>query len=163
MAEQSRQDPSALEQGDLALLQDPVAQELMRSRIPATLAYIWKDGTPRAVPMACHWNGQDFVMASPPGAPKLKALPQNAKVAVTIDSEDFPYKVLMVRGTANVQMVDGVPPEYTAACRRMLGDEAGQAWSDQVGQRFQQLARIAVRPEWVGVIDFQTRFPTALA
>jgi hypothetical protein len=158
-----QQEPIGAEQGDLALLQDPVAQELLRSKIPAKLAYVWKDGTPRVVPMACHWDGREFIMASPPGAPKLKALPQNSKVAVTIDSEGFPYKVLMIRGTANVQMVDGVPPEYTAACRRLLGDEAGQAWSDQVGQRFPQMARISVRPEWVGVIDFQTRFPSALA
>jgi hypothetical protein len=34
-------------QGDLALLNDPVAQELLHSTIPARLAYVWRDGTPR--------------------------------------------------------------------------------------------------------------------
>ncbi|MEA3214794.1 MAG: hypothetical protein QOJ19_950 [Acidimicrobiia bacterium] len=36
---------------------DAVAKELMESRIPARLAYIWHDGTPRVVPMWFHWTG----------------------------------------------------------------------------------------------------------
>jgi hypothetical protein len=34
-------------QGDLALLNDPIAQALLQSTIPARLAYSWTDGTPR--------------------------------------------------------------------------------------------------------------------
>jgi hypothetical protein len=30
----------------------------------------------------------------------------------------------------------------------------------QVGQMSPQMARIAVTPEWVGMIDFETRFPS---
>lgn len=40
-------------QGDLALLNDPVAQTLLQSRIPARLAYSWKwpaDGAGRHPP-----------------------------------------------------------------------------------------------------------------
>ena len=33
------------------ILSDPVAQDLLTSRIPARLAYCWKDGTPRVVPI----------------------------------------------------------------------------------------------------------------
>jgi hypothetical protein len=36
--------------GGPELLQDPVAQELLASRIPARLAYVWTDGTPRVSP-----------------------------------------------------------------------------------------------------------------
>jgi hypothetical protein len=32
------------------VLSDPLAQELMRSSIPARLAYIGPDGSPRAIP-----------------------------------------------------------------------------------------------------------------
>jgi hypothetical protein len=38
-------------QGDLGLLNEPVAQRLLQSRIPARLAYVWADGTPRVVPI----------------------------------------------------------------------------------------------------------------
>ena len=44
-------------QGDLALLDDPVAQTLLQSTIPARLAYSWTDGTPRVVPIWFHWTG----------------------------------------------------------------------------------------------------------
>jgi hypothetical protein len=84
-----------LKQGDLELLEHPVAKELMQSKIPARLAYVWTDGTPRVVPIWFHWDGHEFVLGTPPKAPKLKALPQNPKVALTIDDNNFPHKVLL--------------------------------------------------------------------
>jgi hypothetical protein len=45
-------------QGDLSRLKDPVAQQLLQSRIPARLAYTWEDGTPRVVPIGFHWDGK---------------------------------------------------------------------------------------------------------
>jgi hypothetical protein len=39
----------------------------------------------------------------------------------------MPYPVLMVRGTARTDVVDGIAPEYAAMCRRTLGEEGGQA------------------------------------
>src|SRR6266567_9187093 len=105
-------------QGDLGLLQHPAAQELLASKIPARLAYVWSDGTPRVIPIWFHWNGHEFVMATPPKAPKLRALAKNAKVSLTIDDNIFPHKVLLVRGTARLQPVDGIVPEYAAAAER---------------------------------------------
>lgn len=49
----------ATSQGDIALLNDPVAQELLHSTVPARLAYTWLDGTPRVVPIWFHWNGEE--------------------------------------------------------------------------------------------------------
>jgi hypothetical protein len=153
----------ANKQGDLALLQDPVAEGLLTSTIPARLAYNWLDGTPRVVPIWFHWNGSEFVMASPPKAPKLRALSKNPAVALTIDGTDFPHKVLLVRGTARVEMVKGIVPEYAASARRYFGEEEGKAWVEQVGSRFSEMGRVAIRPEWVGILDFETRFPSALS
>ena len=98
-----------VEQGDLSLLQHPVAQELLASNIPARLAYIWTDGTPRVVPIWFHWDGRELVMGTPPKAPKLKALAKNPKVSLTIDDNQFPHKVLLIRGTARLPPVDGGP------------------------------------------------------
>jgi PPOX class probable F420-dependent enzyme len=149
-------------QGDTALLNDPIAQELLRSTIPARLAYVWHDGSPRVVPIWFHWNGEEFVFGTPPTAPKTKALRQNSKVALTIDTDAWPHKVLQIRGTAKVETVDGVVPEYAAAARRYFGEEQGQAWVEQMGKMFSQMARISVRPEWVGIMDFEKRFPNAI-
>jgi nitroimidazol reductase NimA-like FMN-containing flavoprotein (pyridoxamine 5'-phosphate oxidase superfamily) len=150
-------------QGPLALLDDPVAQELLHSNIPARLAYVWPDGTPRVVPVWFHWNGAEFVLATPPKAPKLKALKVNPKVALTIDDNTFPHNVLMVRGTATLEEVDGIVPEYELAAHRYFGEAQGRAWVQQVRQMLTRMVRISVRPEWVGVLDFQSRFPSALS
>jgi hypothetical protein len=150
-------------QGSLALLNDPVAQELLRSNIPARLAYVWPDGTPRVVPVWFHWNGSEFVLATPPKAPKLKALKVNPNVALTIDDNTFPHKVLMVRGTATLQEVDGIVPEYQLAAHRYFGEAQGKAWVQQVRQMLTGMVRITIKPDWVGILDFQSRFPSALS
>jgi PPOX class probable F420-dependent enzyme len=151
-----------VKQGSLELLQHPVAQELLRSKIPARLAYIAPDGTPRVVPIWFHWTGQEFVFGTPSKAPKLKALAKNPKVALTIDDNNFPHKVLLVRGSAKVETVAGVVPEYAAAAERYFGTQQGKAWVQQLSSKGPQMARIAITPEWVGLLDFQTRFPSAL-
>lgn len=149
-------------QGDTALLDDPVAQELLHSQYPAHLAYAWTDGTPRVVPIWFHWNGSAVVMASPINAPKVRALRDGAPVAVTIDSYDFPHKVLSLRGRVTVDDVEGVAPEYAAAATRYFGAEQGQAWVSQLPAGL-VMRRMTVRPEWVGVLDFRTRFPSAIS
>lgn len=150
-------------QGAPDLVNDPIAQELLRSTIPARLAYTWPDGTPRVVPIWFHWTGEEIVMVSPDDAPKVKAIQANPRVAITIDSEPWPHKVLLLRGAAQVELVDGIPAEYAAAAHRYFGEEQGAAWTEQVSQMLRRSARIAVRPAWVGILDFQTRFPEALA
>ena len=152
----------ASKQGDVALLNEPVAQKLLQSTIPARLAYNWSDGTPRVQPMWFYWNGEQIVMASPPNAPKLKALSQNAKVALTIDDKDYPYKVLLVRGPVQVELIQGAVPEYVASAKRYLGEEGSKGFLEMYNNMFpKENARITVQPEWVGLIDMETRFPSA--
>lgn len=149
-------------QGDLDLLQDPVAQELLLAPLPAHLAYTWTDGTPRVVPIWFHWTGDEVVMATPPNAPKNKVLADGTPVAVSIDSDGFPYHVLMLRGRVSVQVVDGVVPEYADAATKYFGAEQGAAWVSQFPEGT-RMTRVALRPDWVGVIDFETRLPSALS
>lgn len=150
-------------QGSLDLLREPIAKELLASSIPARLAYIGTDGAPRVVPIWFHWDGREFVMSSPPKAPKLRALRKSPKVAVTIDDNTFPHRVLMVRGTVRLEETDGVVPEYALAAERYLGPEQGQAWVKQLQEKKLGAVRIALAPEWVGLLDFKTRFPSAIA
>ncbi len=150
-------------QGDLRLLNEPLAQELLHSAIPARLAYVWSDGTPRVIPIWFHWTGEEIVLCSPPSAPKMKALSQDTKVALTIDYEAWPARVLLIRGTTHSQLVDGEVPEYAEITRRYLGEEDSKSWRAQYAQMFPKTIRIAVKPEWVALVDVQTRFPSAIA
>ena len=147
----------------LALLKDPVAQKLLQSAIPARFAYIWYDGTPRVVPIWFHWNGTEIVLGTPMKAPKVHVLSTNPKVALTIDDNMMPYKALQIRGTAQVETVEGVVPEYALSAERYLGMEQGKAWVGQVRSLFTHMVRISIRPEWVNILDFEQRFPSAIA
>jgi hypothetical protein len=45
---------------------------------------------------------------------------------------------------------------------RVLGEEAGRAWLENLRPLNPRMARIFVRPEGIGILDFETRFPRAL-
>ena len=149
-------------QGDVALLHDPVAQRLLTSTAPARLAYVWTDGTPRVVPIGFHWNGREIVLGSPPEAPKAHVLRDGAAVALTIDSDTMPYKALSIRGTVRLDVVEGIAPEYAAMVRRCMGDSAGEGWLEQLAVMCPQMLRMTITPTWAGVLDFETRFPSAI-
>jgi Pyridoxamine 5'-phosphate oxidase len=152
----------ATKQGDVALLNDPIAKELLQSAIPARFAYNGLDGTPRVVPIWFHWTGKEVVLGTPQTAPKVKALLKNSTVALTIDTNKWPHRVLQIRGTAQIETVDGVIPEYAEAAERYFGRDQGQAWIQQARELFPRMARIAISPIWVGIIDFEKRFPSAI-
>jgi Pyridoxamine 5'-phosphate oxidase len=149
-------------QGDLALLDHPVAQRLLQSTAPARLAYVWTDGTPRVVPIGFHWNGTELVLGTPPDAPKTRALRDGVKVAVSIDTDTMPYNVLQIRGGVRTDTVDGIAPEYEQMALRMQGEQAGRAWLENLRQITPRMTRVYITPEWVAIMDFQQRFPNAL-
>jgi hypothetical protein len=109
--------------------------------------------------MLFHWTGEEIVFATFAGAHKIAALRARPDVAITIDTAAAPPEVLLLRGRAEVTDVDGIVPEYALAQIRYQGEEAGRAAVAAVDGPGVRMARIAVRPTWVGVLDFTTRFP----
>ncbi len=99
---------------------------------------------------------------NPPTAPKMRVLADDSKVALTIDCGEWPYRALLIRGTAHTEAVDGVTPEYAASAQRYFGADGGRAWVEGMRRMTSQMARITVRPEWVGILDFESRFPSAI-
>jgi len=144
------------------VLSEDIAQELLTSTEPARLAYTWRDGTPRVVPIWFHWNGSQVVVASPQAAPKLKVLASRPEVALTIDSNTWPYHVLLIRGTATVEPHEGVVPEYAAAADRYFGPEQGPAWIEGIKGMGVEFARITITPTYAAIMDFETRYPSAI-
>jgi len=89
----------------------PISQELL-ARDLLRMAYVAKDGTPRNVPIAFTWNGSEIIVCTTKNAPKLPSLRHNPEVALTIDTEVHPPKILLIRGRAELDVVDGIPEEY---------------------------------------------------
>ena len=149
------------EHGDLALLTDPVARELLQAAIPARVAYSWTDGSPRVVPLWFHWTGEEIVLVSPSNAPKLRSLKDGSVVALTIDTEVWPAKCVNIRGRASVTQVSGEPAELLAMYRKYLG-EGAEEFRGVFLHNFPEPTRIAVRPAWVDILDIPGgRFPSA--
>jgi hypothetical protein len=144
------------------LLTDPVAQELLASAIPARLAYTWRDGTPRVVPIWFHWTGAEILLGAPPNSPKMKVLRTRPTVSLTIDNDAWPCKALLIRGTASVTVLDEPFPEWLLTAQRYVGEEAGLNFVALVKRTFPGWARIAIRPEAVHILDLGAgRFPSA--
>jgi len=149
-------------QGDVGLLQDPVAQQLLQAKGPAHLAYNWRDGTPRVVPIGFHWNGEEIVMATAVDAPKTKVLTNDSKVAVSINRDFSVSKTLPTRGTVRVDTVEGIAPEYTAMIHRTMSQEDAEALLKEAARLCPRMTLIFIHPDWVGILDFETRLPSAV-
>ena len=145
-----------------AVLEDPVSQRLIASSIPARLAYVGTDGYPRVIPIGFLYEDGRFVVFTTPNSAKVALLKADPKVALTIDTESFPPNVLLVRGTAELSRVDGVPDQYVEASRKLVPPEDFSDWEKGVRALYTEMVRIDITPEWAKVLDFRTRIPSAV-
>ncbi len=144
------------------VLNRPLSQELL-ARDLTRLAYVAKDGTPRNVPIGFTWNGSEIVMCTAKNAPKLPSLRQNPAVALTIDTEAHPPKILLIRGQAELDVVDGIPDEYLQMSGTyQMTPEQRTEWEAGVRSLYDGMVRIVVTPTWAKLIDFETTLPSAV-
>lgn len=172
MTTAENEDGAALPQGDLRLLDTPTAQKLLASAIPARVAYTAKDGTPRVIPTWFRWTDGELVMPTyiqaphipAPGARRLAALRARPDVAISIDTEAGPPQVLLIRGKAQITEIDGIDPDYAEAAHQYLGEAGARELLEMADQPGTRMARITVRPDWVGLLDFGgDRLPGVIA
>ena len=145
------------------VLNRPISQELL-ARDVTRLAYVAKDGTPRNVPIAFTWNGSEVVLCTTRNAPKLASLRENPAVALTIDTEVHPPRILLIRGRAELDFVDGIPDEYLqpTSSYEMTAEQRVE-WEAEVRSLYHDgMVRIVVTPTWAKLIDFETTLPTAV-
>jgi len=146
------------------VLNKPISQELL-SRDLTRLSYVAKDGTPRNIPIAFVWNGAEIVMCTLKNSQKVPALRDNPAVALTIDTEVHPPKILLIRGRAELDFVDGIPDEYMQANTSYdMTPEQRVEWEAEVRSLYVDgMVRVVVTPTWAKLIDFETTLPSAVA
>jgi Pyridoxamine 5'-phosphate oxidase len=154
---------SQMQTRDVAdILKKPISQEML-NRDLSRLAYVATDGTPRVVPIGFTWNGSEVVMCTPTNAPKLVSLRQSPAVALTIDTEVHPPKILLIRGDAVLDEVDGIPDEYLQASGTYKMTPGQRAeWETEIRSLYDSMVRIVVNPTWAKLIDFDETLPTAV-
>src|SRR4051794_8209557 len=158
-----RYQESSMQANDIAeVLDRPLSQELL-ARDLTRLGYVAEDGTPRTVPIAFSWNGGQLVMCTTKNAPKVTALRRNPAVALTIDTEVHPPKILLIRGRAELDVVDGIPDEYLEMNGTYeMTPEQRVEWEAEVRSLYDGMVRIVVTPTWAKLIDFETTLPSAV-
>lgn len=145
------------------VLSKTLSQELLKRDV-ARPAFVATDGTPRVIPIGIFWNGSEVVMCTTKNARKLKALRRNPAVALTIDTEVHPPDVLLLRGDAELDPVDGIPDEYLQASGTYrMTPEQRQEWEAEIKSLYVDgMVRIVVRPTWARLIDFEATLPAAV-
>jgi len=140
-----------------------LSQELLKRDL-ARMAFVAQDGTPRAIPIGIFWNGSEIVMCTAKNARKLRSLERKPAVALTIDTEVHPPHILLLRGDAELDPVDGIPEEYLQASGTYeMTPEQRQGFEAEVRALYVDgMVRIVVRPTWAKLIDFETTLPTAI-
>ena len=144
------------------ILAKPYAQQLLNGPEPARLAYTGLDGDPRVIPIGFWTEGERVVMATVPKSAKVAALRANPNVALTIDQAAFPPKVLLIRGTAEVEPVEGIPDGYLAAGRKVMTADQHAGWVAGVQGLYDEMVMITITPTWAKLLDFETTIPKAV-
>jgi hypothetical protein len=144
------------------VLNRPLSQELL-GRDVTRLAYVAEDGTPRSIPIGFIWNGSAIVMCTAKNALKVAALRHNPAVALTIDTEAHPPHILLIRGRADLDVVEGIPDEFLEINGSYsMTPEQRAEWEAEVRSLYDGMVRIVVVPTWAKLIDFETTLPSAV-
>ena len=112
------------------------------------------------VPLDFHWTGEQFVICTIPGSPKVRALAAHPQVALTIDTDTFPPHVLLGRGSASLETVEGVPPEYLEASRKWFSEEAMPSFTPRSAGCLSRWCESPSSRKGRNCWTFETRLPT---
>jgi nitroimidazol reductase NimA-like FMN-containing flavoprotein (pyridoxamine 5'-phosphate oxidase superfamily) len=139
-----------------AELVEPEVERILRDTTLLRLGYDGVDGTPRVIPIGFWWNGTTIVICTATTSPKVKALTQRPAVAASLDEGDTPMdaKALLIRGTAEIEIVDGVPAEYLLGAAKVLEPDQLPAFEQACTELYPQMARISITPAWARFFDF---------
>jgi hypothetical protein len=70
--------------------------------------------------------------------------------------------VLLIRGTAEVELVEGIPDGYLTAGRKVMTDDQYSVWVAGVRGLYDEMVVITITPTWAKLLDFETTIPKAV-
>lgn len=105
----------------------PEVEEFLRRGNVAALATVRPDGRPHVTPVWYEYDGKEFVISTFRNSQKLKNVTRKGFAALCIYTQEIPYRMVLVEGTAR----PGSPPDNVWRERvavRYLGEAAGRAY-----------------------------------
>lgn len=112
------------------------------------LAYVRADGRPCQSPIWYRVDGARFVMTTPTGSPKERALRRDPRVCLTVQDEAAPYRAVIADAVAQLRdLPSGATDAPTAV--RYLGRVGAAAYAAQTDEIYAAsgLTEIVVAPD----------------
>jgi hypothetical protein len=141
---------------------DRFARELLGSRSLARLAYTAVDGSPRAIPIGFAAADGRVCFYTEPSTPKVQALRRDPRVAVTIDVQGPPPRVLLLRGRVELDTRKEHIDRFLEMSRRGTYADEWDAFEAGVRALYDEMTEISLVPDWAKVLDFETRAPETI-
>jgi len=98
----------------------PQDVELLKEPQIANVATVMADGTPQVTPVWIDTDGENVLFNTAKGRVKHRNLVRNPKVAISVVDKADPYRILIVRGTAEF-VDDGADAHIDALAKKYLG------------------------------------------
>ncbi len=83
-------------------------QKRLREEESAWITTVRRDGQPQPVPVWFLWDGESFLIYSPPDRQKLRNISGNPRVALNLNSSRYGADVVRVEGEAEI--LEDFPP-----------------------------------------------------
>ncbi len=135
------------------------AEDLWNRAPLMRLAYNGSDAFPRVIPLGYLVRDDTVITWTIPTSVKVRSLRADPRVAITIDVGGIPPCALLVRGTATVEDVDGIPEGYLEASRRTMDAQAYAQWEPGVRALYDSMTEIVITPTWARLLDFKNTAP----
>ncbi len=104
-------------------LDDPDLNDLLAGPHLARLSTINPDGTPHTMPIWYEWRDQQIHVSTQSRQRKVQNIERDPRVTVLIDTNDFPYRGVMIYGTAELDF-DDAARKRVSIFERYIGTRA---------------------------------------
>ena len=107
-------------------------EAFLREKRVGVLGINRRDGSPQLVPIWYIYDGTAIWISSEKGQPKVRNIARDPRVTLCVDDKNFPYKQVVVYGTATLTE-EGIQERRPSIARHYLGEAEGDAYIAQSG------------------------------
>lgn len=102
----------------------PQEVELLREPQIANVATVMADGSPQVTPVWIDTDGENLLFNTAKGRVKYRNLERNPKVAISVVDKNDPYRLVVVRGTAEFATDQDADAHIDKLAKKYLGADS---------------------------------------
>jgi PPOX class probable F420-dependent enzyme len=123
----------------------------------AVVAVTAPDGAPHAVPTWYEYKGGKVVFHTDIGAFKYKCLAHDPRIALVVDTKKAPYKCVILKGTASIEIKKNDDARGLRMSVAYLGAKAGAAYFNTM--KGHEVAVVTLKPTRIISWDYSQGLP----